>query len=71
VKVYDTASVLRVETVINNPREFRIQRRVTDSSGRRERRWCPMRKGVRDLWCTYQAGIAANHRYLEALAAPH
>jgi hypothetical protein len=69
VKVYDKASVLRVETVINNPREFRIQRWVTDSSGRRERRWCPMRKGVSDLWRTYQVGIAANHRYLEALAA--
>jgi hypothetical protein len=33
VKVYDKASVLRVETVINNPREFRIQRWVTDPSG--------------------------------------
>ena len=28
VKVYDKASVLRVETTINNPREFRIQRVV-------------------------------------------
>ena len=27
VKVYDKVSVLRVETTINNPREFRIQRR--------------------------------------------
>lgn len=27
VKVYDKASVLRVETVINNPREFKILRR--------------------------------------------
>jgi hypothetical protein len=69
VKVYDKVSVLRVETTINNPREFRIQRFVTDSSGRRERRWCPMRKGVSDLWRNYQVGIAANHRYLEALAA--
>lgn len=28
-----------------------------------------MRKGVGDLWRNYQAGIGANHRYLEALAA--
>ena len=69
VKVYDKASVLRVETTINNPREFRIARWVTSDAGRRERRWCPMRKGVSDLWRTYQVGIAANHRYLEALAA--
>ena len=41
VKVYDKASILRVETTINNPREFRIQRVITDNSGRRERRWCP------------------------------
>ena len=69
VKVYDKASVLRVETTINNPREFRIQRWFTNDSGRRERRWCPMRKGVSDLWRNYQVGIAANHRYLDALAA--
>ena len=69
VKVYDKASVLRVETTINNPREFRILRVVTDPEGRRERRWCPMRKGVSDLWRSYQVGIAANRRYLEALAA--
>jgi hypothetical protein len=69
VKVYDKASVLRVETTINNPREFRIQRIVTNEQGRRERRWCPMRKGVSDLWRNYQVGIAANHRYLDALAA--
>jgi hypothetical protein len=69
VKVYDKVSVLRVETTINNPREFRIQRWVTNDAGRRERRWCPMRKGVSDLWRTYQVGTAANHRYLDALAA--
>ena len=28
-----------------------------------------MRKGVSDLWRNYQVGIAANHRYLNALAA--
>ena len=69
VKVYDKASVLRVETVINNPREFRTLRVVTDAEGRRERRWCPMRKGVADLWRNYQVGMAANRRYLDALAA--
>jgi hypothetical protein len=69
VKAYDKASVLRVETVINNPREFRILRVVTDAQGRRERRWCEMRKGVSDLWRSFQVGIGANQRYLEALAA--
>jgi hypothetical protein len=69
VKMYDKASVLRVETVINNPREFRILRVVTDEAGLRERRWCRMRKGVSDLWRNYQVGIGANQRYLQAMAA--
>jgi hypothetical protein len=69
VKVYDKASVLRVETVINNPREFKILRVVTDDDGTRSRRWCPMRKGVSDLWRSFQVGIGANRRYLDALAA--
>jgi hypothetical protein len=69
VKVYDKASVLRVETTINNPREFRVLRVITDEQGRRERRWCPMRKGVSDCWRNFQVGMAANRHYLEALAA--
>jgi len=69
VKVYDKASVLRVETTINNPREFRVLRLVTDDQGQRERRWCPMRKGVGDMWRNFEVGIGSNHRYLDALAA--
>ena len=69
VKVYDKVSVLRVETTINNPREFRVLRAFTDDAGRRERRWTPTNKGVANLWRYFQVGIAANRRYLEALAA--
>jgi hypothetical protein len=69
VKMYDKASVLRVETVINNPREFRILRTFQDDAGRRERRWCPMRKGVCDLYRNFQVGMGANQRYLHAVAA--
>ncbi len=69
VKVYDKVSVLRVETTINNPREFRVLRVFTDDAGRRERRWCPMNKGVANVWRYFQVGIASNHRYLDALAA--
>jgi hypothetical protein len=69
VKVYDKVSVLRVETTINNPREFKILRVIKDEQGRSERRWCPMRKGVGDTWRNFQVGMAANRRYLDALAA--
>jgi hypothetical protein len=69
VKVYDKVSVLRVETTINNPREFRVLRVFTDERGRRERRWCPMGKGVANVWRYYQVGMGSNQRYLGALAA--
>jgi hypothetical protein len=69
VKCYDKGTVLRVETTINKPSEFRARRVVVDTKGRRELRWCPMRKGVADFWRNFQVGIAANRRYLDALAA--
>lgn len=69
VKAYDKVSVLRVETTINNPSEFRVLRVVDDGAGRRERRWCEMRKGVANTWRYFQVGTAANRRYLDALAA--
>lgn len=64
IKCYDKANVLRVETTINDPTQFRVLR-VTD--GRRV--WRPMRKGVANLARYYHVGRAANERYLEALAA--
>jgi hypothetical protein len=69
VKVYDKVSVLRVETTINNPRKFRILRVFKDAKGRSQRRWCPMNKGVANLWRYLQVGMASNRRYLTALAA--
>ena len=68
IKVYDKASVLRVETTVNNPSEFRVLRRV-EMKGRRSLRWCAMNKGVANAWRYYQVGAQANHRYLDALSA--
>jgi hypothetical protein len=45
IKFYDKWSVLRVETVINNPGDFRILRVVTAPKGRKKRRWMRMAKG--------------------------
>jgi len=66
IKFYDKASVLRVETTINDPTQFRVLR-VKDG----HRVWCPMRKGVANLGRYYQVGRQANERYLDALAAAH
>lgn len=67
IKMYDKWSVLRVETTINNPREFKVLKVVETSEGN-ERRWQPMGKGVANFWRYSQVGTQANHRYLDALA---
>lgn len=64
IKMYDKVSVLRVETTINNPAQFRIMHHDTD--GRPTPR--PMRKGVANLPEFFAQGQAANDRYLSALA---
>jgi hypothetical protein len=40
-----------------------VLRILTDEQGRRERRWCPMNKGVSNMWRYFQVGIGANQRY--------
>lgn len=69
IKIYDKASVLRVEVTINNPSEFRVLRRVRADDGAVSLRWCPMNKGVANMWRYYQVGSQATHRYLDALGA--
>jgi hypothetical protein len=68
LKMYDKFGwVLRIETVINNPREFRV-RRLRTREGRREMVWCPMNKGVINLYRYREVASAANRRYLDALS---
>jgi len=68
LKMYDKASVLRVETTINNPREFKVLRIRTEAQGQRSRRWMPMGKGVANFWRYSQVARQSNERYLEAMA---
>jgi len=66
LKMYDkVGTVLRIETVINDPTEFRVRRR---KAGTKELSWQPLRKGVAWLWRYAEVSRAANGRYLEALA---
>ena len=68
IKMYNKeGSVLRVETVINQPDEFRIRRRVR-RNGRHVMAWVPMRKGVAFLPRYRQISAQTNLRYLDALA---
>ena len=79
IKLYDKqGSVLRVETTINQPRDFRVYRskegartrgRGTEDSKAPARAWRKMRKGVADLHRRAEVSQAANERYLDALAS--
>ena len=71
IKLYDKqGSNLRVETTINNPRDFKVFRpKEGDPQGGLA--WRQMRKGVADLHRRAQVSQAANKRYLEALACAH
>jgi hypothetical protein len=68
LKMYDKfGCVLRIETVINNSREFKVRRRV-QRQGREQLAWCPMNKGVANFYHYHEVARAANDRYLAALA---
>ena len=68
IKMYDKAgSVLRIETTINNPRRYKVRRRVT-RHGRKTMTWVRMRKGVVDIRRRVEVCQSANARYLDALA---
>jgi len=68
IKLYDKEGAnLRVETTINQTRDFKVLRRKEgDPQG--EMAWRPLRKGVADLHRRAQVSEAANRRYLQALA---
>lgn len=68
LKMYDKfGQILRIETVINQPREFKVRRRRT-RAGKRQMVWCPMNKGVANFYHYHAVARAANQRYLDALA---
>ena len=46
IKLYDHLNVLRIETTLNNPAEFKILSSSESANGQVVCRWCPMRKGV-------------------------
>ena len=75
LKMYDKASsVLRIETTINDPKEFRVWRRKLskdyDKSHtiRGTMAWRPLCRGVAWMWRYAEVGQHSNCRYLAALA---
>ena len=69
LKLYDKqGSVLRVETTIVQPADFRVFR-PSETDPEQRNQWQPMRRGVADLWRRAEVSRAANGRYLTALAS--
>lgn len=68
LKMYDKdGNVLRIEPVINNPREFVVHRSRDKQDGTQEVGWYPMSKGVANLYRYAEVCRQASGRYLEAL----
>lgn len=68
VKMYNkSGSLLRIETTINNTRDFKVFRQPNDDSTK-PASWQRMRKGVSDLHRRCEVSQKCNERYANALA---
>jgi hypothetical protein len=68
IKMYDCDRVLRIETTINNPDDFRVFR-PKQGGPEEDKAWRPLRKGVADLYRRAEVSQAANERYAAAATA--
>ena len=69
IKMYDKqGSVLRIETTINNTRDYKV-RRCPEGARQGKRAWRRLRKGVVDIPRRAEISQASNDRYLQSLAA--
>jgi hypothetical protein len=69
LKMYDKeGSILRVETTIVRPKDFRVYR-AKEGQLKGLKSWRILRKGVSDMYRRAEVCRAANQRYLEALAS--
>jgi hypothetical protein len=70
LKMYDKlGQLIRVETVINQPGEFKVLRECRHRDGTTSMGWFAMSKGVGNLHHYQSHAQACNERYLNALAA--
>lgn len=68
IKIYDKhGQVLRIETTLTQPEDFRVFRAPEDRP-QGKKRWMPLRKSVADAPRRAHLCAAANDRYLAALA---
>lgn len=67
VKMYDKCSVLRIETTINNPHEFKVFGTVRHHDGTESQQWKPMGKSISNLYRYAEVSKACNQRFIDAM----
>ncbi len=67
VKAYDKCSVLRIETTVNDPHEFRVFGTVRHRDGTESQQWKPMGKSISNLYRYAEVSKACNQRFLDAM----
>lgn len=67
VKMYDKCSVLRIETTINNPHEFKVFGTVRHHDGTESKQWKPMGKSIANLYRYAEVSKACNQRFIDAM----
>ena len=69
LKMYDKhGRVLRVETTVNDPKDFKVLRPLEgDAGGQKE--WRPLVRGIANLRRLAKVSQTSNERYLDALAS--
>lgn len=67
IKMYDKCSVLRIETTINDPREFKVYATIHHRDGTESKEWKPMGKSISNLYRYAEVSKACNQRFLDAI----
>ncbi len=67
VKMYNKCSVLRIETTINDPREFKIYATVHHHDGSESKEWKPMGKSISNLYRYAEVAKSCNRRFLDSM----
>ena len=74
IKMYDKGFSIRIETTINDPREFKILKDVEKIINHKElvteKKWLPMGKSIANLYRYAEVCKAINMRYINALPIP-
>jgi len=68
VKFYNQQNVLRIETTMNNPSKFKVQRLKEGEAKSVDKQYLPMRKGIADINLRAKVSSSCNKRFSEQLA---